>query len=59
MTYEVVEDRKYKGEWRVEAMDDDGSFFLVSFSGALARERAEEYARWKREIERSLQEPLP
>ncbi|HTR60379.1 MAG TPA: hypothetical protein VMH37_01680 [Candidatus Binataceae bacterium] len=49
MEYSAFEDRKFAGEWRVEAFDDDGRCFVAIFSGPEARQRAEEYARWKRE----------
>lgn len=48
MTYEVIEDRRYPGEWRVEGIDDEGSCFVTLFSGPHARERALEYIEWVR-----------
>jgi len=47
MRYEVLEDRRYPGEWRVEAIDDEGSCYVTLFSGPRAKERAFEYAEWK------------
>ncbi len=49
MEYEVIEDRKSPDDWRVEAADDDGRYFIAIFCGPEARQRAEEYARWKQE----------
>lgn len=49
MEYQAFADKKYSGDWRVEAFDDDGRCFLAIFSGPEAQTRAEEYARWKRE----------
>jgi hypothetical protein len=40
----VFEDRQWRGDWRVEWMDDDGGARLLSFSGPNARERAIRYA---------------
>lgn len=50
MRYEVAESRNATGEWRVEAIDtdNDGQIYVALFSGPEARERAEEYAEWKR-----------
>lgn len=49
LEYEVVEDRKYTGDWRVEAInsDGDGEVFVAIFSGPDAEGRAAEYAAWK------------
>lgn len=49
MEYEVIEDRKYPGSWRVEAInyEKDGEGYIAIFIGPLARERAEEYAELK------------
>lgn len=47
MEYEVIEDKKYPGGWRTEAIDEDGRCYVTIFSGPEARTRAEEYARWK------------
>jgi hypothetical protein len=49
MQYEVIEDRKVSGDWRAEAIDDDGRCYVTIFSGPEAKHRAEEYARWKAE----------
>ncbi len=50
MDYEVFEDRQSPGDWRVEAIniDGDGECYVAIFSGPQAKERAEEYAEWKR-----------
>lgn len=46
----AVEDKRTPGEWRVEAMDFDneGKVYVTIFSGPESRQRAEEYAEWKR-----------
>lgn len=49
MEYEAFEDQKHSGDWRVEAFDEDGRCFVAIFAGPEAKQRAEEYARWKRE----------
>ena len=40
----VFEDRKWRGDWRVEWMDDDGGCEVAIFSGPNARDRAIRYA---------------
>jgi hypothetical protein len=40
----VFEDRKWRGDWRVEWMDDDGACEVAIFSGPNARDRAIRYA---------------
>ena len=40
----VFEDRQWRGDWRVEWMDDDGGCEVAIFSGSNARERAIRYA---------------
>jgi hypothetical protein len=47
MKYEAFEDRKYSGDWRVEAFDEDGRCFVTIFTGSEAEQRAREYAVWK------------
>ena len=56
MEWECFEDRKNRGDWRVEAIDFDneGEVYVTIFSGPLARERAQEYAAMK-----TAQEPHP
>jgi hypothetical protein len=49
MSYEALEDKKYPGDWRVEAFDDDGRCYVAIFSGPEAWQRAQEYAAWKSE----------
>jgi hypothetical protein len=46
LTSEVVADRLHRGDWRVEAFDDDGRCYVTIFSGPEAEERAEEYRAW-------------
>lgn len=46
---EVVKDNNIKNAWRVEKLnsDGDGGVDVTIFSGPGAKERAEEYAKWK------------
>lgn len=47
---EVIERRDMPGVWSVEIFDydDEGSAYVNIFHGPRSRERAEEYAEWKR-----------
>ena len=49
MKYEVVEHKKFPGEWAVEAINyvGDGEVYDALFSGPKAEERAREYAAYK------------
>lgn len=47
MDYEVVQSIGVVGEWRVEAISQDGDCFVTLFSGPDSRQRAEEYATFK------------
>lgn len=49
MKYEVVADKLFPGDWRVEAIDyeNDGECYVVLFSGPFAKERAKEYGDFK------------
>lgn len=49
VTYEVVQSRGRLGEYRVEGIDygSDGQIYIAIFSGPQAKERAEEYGRFK------------
>jgi hypothetical protein len=49
MEWECFEDRKNRGDGRVEAIDFDneGEVYVTIFSGPHARERAQEYAAMK------------
>lgn len=52
MIYEVFEDKKHPGDWRVEATDTDGNYdrgacFVTIFCGSLSEERSKEYAAFK------------
>jgi hypothetical protein len=53
LTWEASRSRDAVGddEWRVEAIDyeSEGEVYVAIFSGSEAKERAEEYAAWKRE----------
>ena len=56
----VFEDRRSRGDWRVEKFDDDGGGEVAIFGGANARERAVQYAGWRyREFEEVSLEPMP
>jgi hypothetical protein len=56
MEWEVIEDQDVPGQWRVEAInyDGDGEVYVAIFSGPKARDRAEEYADWKRVAARAV-----
>lgn len=41
---DVFEDRRSKGDWRVEYFDDDGGCYVTIFSGPFAEKRARDYA---------------
>jgi hypothetical protein len=43
-TAKVFEDRKHRGEWRVEWFDNDGGCELEIFTGRDARQQAIRYA---------------
>jgi alpha-beta hydrolase superfamily lysophospholipase len=47
--YETVADSLNAGDYRVEAINNekDGEVYVAIFSGPDAKERAEEFARWK------------
>jgi hypothetical protein len=47
MEVSVFEDRCALGDWRIEAIDEDGGIDLVIFSGRNAESRARDYATWK------------
>ena len=51
MEYGAFEDRKARGDWRVEAFapEREGECYVTTFSGPDAQRRAEEYAAWKNE----------
>ena len=52
LNYEVVEDEVAPGDWRVEAVGQDGEVFVAIFSGADNEARAREYAAFKAEQQR-------
>ncbi|HEX2228399.1 MAG TPA: hypothetical protein VHM64_14775 [Candidatus Binatia bacterium] len=47
MKYEVQESEETRGAFVVTAIERDGEVYSTLFSGARAKERAEEYAKWK------------
>ena len=51
MKYEVLQDKKFPQDWRVEAIDfeGDGDCYVTVFGGPKAEQRAREYAAWKAE----------
>lgn len=57
MTYDVIEDQRHAGDYRVEAIDygSDGEVYTAIFVGPDAKARAEEYAEWKNA---AVSEPL-
>lgn len=51
MIFECVADRRFCGDWRVEALDPlTGDCYVAIFSGPLAQERAQAYCNWMNEI---------
>lgn len=48
--YTIIEDHNCPGAWRVEAVNHagDGEVYTAVFYGPRSKERAEEYAAWKR-----------
>jgi hypothetical protein len=56
MNWECIEDKRNRGDWRVEAVDfeKEGHVYVTIFSGPQAQERAEEYAALKNEQEKRL-----
>lgn len=51
LEYEVAQDRNNPAAWRVEAIDydGDGAIYVAVFTGPEAKQRAEEYAAFKRD----------
>jgi hypothetical protein len=48
LRFEVIQDRLYPSDWRVEALNSKtGDIFVAIFCGTLAKERAIEYADFK------------
>jgi len=48
LKYEAFQDRENPSDWRVESIDiKAGNIFIAIFSGPLAKERANEYAKIK------------
>jgi len=49
MEWKCFEDKRNRGDWRVEALDfdDEGKVYVAIFSGPNAEDRAEEYAALK------------
>jgi len=51
MIYEAFEDKQVQGDWRVEAVEEEGEKeipnYITLFSGHDARKRAVEYAEWQ------------
>ena len=47
--YQITRNRTFPNVWHVEATDKEGKgeVYSVLFSGPYAKERAEEYVRWK------------
>jgi hypothetical protein len=51
MEYEVLEDQFFPGDWRVEAIGQEGEVYVTNFSGPKAEQRAREYAAWMNELQ--------
>ena len=51
MRIEMAEDKLLPGAWRIEIfdLDSEGECFIALFTGPSAKERAREYADWKRQ----------
>ncbi|HEV2383386.1 MAG TPA: hypothetical protein VG206_26790 [Terriglobia bacterium] len=48
LQYEAFQDKNSPPDWRVEGIDSkSGDVFVAIFPGALAQERAKEYAQFK------------
>jgi hypothetical protein len=47
MTYEIQESEETRGAFVVTAIEREGEVYSALFSGPKAKERAEEYAKWK------------
>lgn len=48
IVYESFQNRDNASDWRVEAIDSKaGDVYIATFAGPLARERADEYAKFK------------
>ncbi len=48
MNYEVVADKDFPAEWRVEAIDNkSGDIHVAVFSGPNAEQQAHQYMAWK------------
>ena len=47
MKYEIQESEETRGAFVVTAVEREGEVYSALFSGAKAKERAEEYAKWK------------
>ena len=47
MQYVAFEYERNPGEWRVEAIDEEGSCYTIIFVGPFAEELAREYVKWK------------
>ena len=44
--WEVVEDRRHPGDWRVESVGSDGECYVAIFCNETAEQRARDYAAW-------------
>jgi hypothetical protein len=48
MNYEVLQDRQFPTDWRVEAIDTgSGEIYVAIFAGPNAKERAQQFADWQ------------
>jgi hypothetical protein len=46
LEWHVFEDKEFSGEWRVEAVGDDGECYITVFAGTYAEDRARTYCEW-------------
>ena len=46
VVWEVVEDRRFPGDWRVESTGSDGECYVTIFCNETAEKRARDYAAW-------------
>lgn len=47
LRYETIEDNRHPGDYRTEAVGEDGEVYTAIFVGPDAEIRANEYADWK------------
>jgi hypothetical protein len=51
VNYEVMADKDFPNDWRVEAIDSkNGDIYVAVFSGPDSEQRAREYAAWQQSL---------